>query len=345
ANINGGTNYQDQTLTATLSIGKAVIAGISFADGNFTYDGIAKSLVIAGALPTGATVIYTNNGKTDAGTYTVTATINGGNNYQLLNLNAQLDIQKALLTVNVSNSSLCQGSNLPRFTVSYSGFVNGETQANLLSTPIVTTTATSSSAAGNYPITASGAIANNYNINYVNGSLTIFAKLNAQITSNKVASVSKGETVILTASGGTTYSWNNANSIITGQNSAVLTVRPTATTTYVVNVSNGSGCVETVNYTIEVREDFQAVKATNILTPNGDGINDFWIVDNIDMYPNSVVTIFDRAGRLLFTQKGYKNNWDGTLNGTPLAENTYYYIIDFGTERLKQKGFITIVRE
>jgi len=345
ANINGGNNYQDQILTATLTVNKGVIAGISFADGSFVYDGTAKSLSLNGVLPTGATVSYTDNVKTDAGVYQVNANINGGANYQDLSLYAKLDIQKVLLTVNVNNSSMCQGSNLPSFAITYSGFVNGETEENLLSKPIITTNATSSSVAGSYLITARGSTANNYTLNYINGNLTIFAKLNAQIISNKVASVSKGETVILTASGGTTYSWSNVNSIITGLNSAVLTVRPTVTTNYAVNVSNGSGCVETVSYTVEVREDFQAVKATNILTPNGDGINDFWIVDNIDMYPNSVVTIFDRAGRLLFTQKGYKNNWDGTLNGTPLAENTYYYIIDFGTDRLKQKGFITIVRE
>ena len=96
---------------------------------------------------------------------------------------------------------------------------------------------------------------------------------------------------------------------------------------------------------MEVRDDFQAIKANNILTPNGDGVNDLWVVENIDMYPNNTVTIFDKAGRILFTQKGYKNTWDGTVNGSALGENTYYYIIDFGTSKLRQKGFITLVRE
>ncbi|WP_438894631.1 gliding motility-associated C-terminal domain-containing protein, partial [Bacillus cereus group sp. BC328] len=57
------------------------------------------------------------------------------------------------------------------------------------------------------------------------------------------------------------------------------------------------------------------IKATNILSPNGDGYNDKWIVDNIDFYPNNEVKIFDKAGRILYNKKGYDNSWDGTLDG------------------------------
>lgn len=53
------------------------------------------------------------------------------------------------------------------------------------------------------------------------------------------------------------------------------------------------------------------------------------------MYPNNEVSIFDKTGRLLYRKHGYYNTWDGTLNGTVLAENTCYYIIDFGANKLK----------
>jgi gliding motility-associated-like protein len=87
------------------------------------------------------------------------------------------------------------------------------------------------------------------------------------------------------------------------------------------------------------------VSATNILSPNGDGKNDYWVVKDILSYPNNTVTIYDRAGRVVYTKHGYTNDWGGTLRGAPLAEDTYYYLIDLGPDLPKVKGFITIVRD
>ncbi len=84
--------------------------------------------------------------------------------------------------------------------------------------------------------------------------------------------------------------------------------------------------------------------ATNIVSPDGDGVNDFWIVQNIQLYPNNEVRVFDRAGRLVFSKKGYDNTWDATINRAPLSEDTYYYIVDLGKGNPTLKGFITIVR-
>ncbi|AOM80468.1 hypothetical protein BFS30_26885 [Pedobacter steynii] len=157
--------------------------------------------------------------------------------------------------------------------------------------------------------------------------------------------VSKGETVLLTASGGSTYAWSAHNSIISGQNGATLTVRPRETTTYMVTVTNANGCTETATFKVNVLDDLAKIKGTNILTPNGDGYNDKWVVDNIDFYPNNEVKVFDKSGRIVYSKRGYDNSWDGTFNGTALTEGTYYYLIDFGSNRLKFRGFITIVRE
>ncbi|MEJ2883491.1 MBG domain-containing protein [Pedobacter sp. GR22-6] len=165
------------------------------------------------------------------------------------------------------------------------------------------------------------------------------------ISSDKGANLSKGQTALLTATGGTTYTWSNASGILSGQNTAALTVRPSETTTYTVTVTNASGCVSTESFTVNVAADYEVVLATNIMTPNGDGKNDKWIVENIDMYPNNSVKIFDRAGRVLYSKKSYDNSWDAMLNGSPLAEGTYFYILDFGNGSRVKKGYITIVRE
>ena len=123
----------------------------------------------------------------------------------------------------------------------------------------------------------------------------------------------------------------------------MLTVRPSQTTTYTVRVTNSSGCSSLKSITITVAEDFKLV-ANNILTPNGDGVNDTWIVKNIDLYPENEVRIIDRNGREMYRVKSYNNTWDGSSNGTQLAEGTYYYIITYGPGKFVQKGFITITR-
>lgn len=165
------------------------------------------------------------------------------------------------------------------------------------------------------------------------------------ITSDKGLSISKGETAQLTATGGATYTWTNAEGIISGQQSPQLTVRPQSTTTYRLTVSTASGCTLLKDITIEVKDDYQALDQTNFVSPNGDGINDNFVIKNIDMYPNNTVKIYDRSGRMLYSKTNYTNEWDGTFQGSPLAEGTYFYTVDFGAGKPLLKGYITIVRD
>jgi gliding motility-associated-like protein len=165
-----------------------------------------------------------------------------------------------------------------------------------------------------------------------------------RIESDKGTRISKGETVILTATGADTFKWDFTNGIISGQDMSVMIVRPSLTTTYTVTGANQYGRTSTQTFTIEVMDDLRVTGATNILTPDGDGINDYWIVQHIDMYPDNEVKVFDRSGRVVYTKKGYTNNWGATLNGVPLAEGTYYYVIDYGNGTGIKKGFITVIR-
>ena len=165
------------------------------------------------------------------------------------------------------------------------------------------------------------------------------------ISSDQPTDLSKGLTAKLTASGGSTYLWSTSAGIIGGQQTATLTVRPSVTTTYTVTVTNASGCSTQQSITLNVLDDYKTLDATNILSPNGDGQNDFWMIRNIDLYPNNEVKVFDKAGRILFSQKHYQNTWDATINGSPLSEGTYYYIVDFGPGLGKMKGFITVIRQ
>jgi len=85
------------------------------------------------------------------------------------------------------------------------------------------------------------------------------------------------------------------------------------------------------------------VVAANLLSPNGDGLNDYWKIENIELYPENEVKVFDKSGRIIFSKKGYTNDWDGRIAGSSLNEDTYYYLIDFGPGQPKKKGFITML--
>ncbi len=83
--------------------------------------------------------------------------------------------------------------------------------------------------------------------------------------------------------------------------------------------------------------------ASKAFSPNGDGIDDFWIIKNIDLIENCQLRIFNRAGKNVFEAAPYQNNWDATLNGSPLPSKDYYYILnckDTGT----QSGGIRVIR-
>ncbi|MGO4290323.1 MBG domain-containing protein, partial [Chitinophaga sp. RAB17] len=182
---------------------------------------------------------------------------------------------------------------------------------------------------------------NNVRVSSAAVSITVHPLPAGSIRTQGNTTISKGETVTLIASGGNNYAWDPAAGL-NDPRTATPVARPEVTTTYHVTITNNDGCSVTEEITINVKEDYK-LEATNILTPNGDGKNDLWVVKNIDMYPQNEVKIFDRAGRMVFHQRGYTNNWNGTVNGQRLAEGTYYYIIDLGNNKPQFKGFITLI--
>ena len=165
-----------------------------------------------------------------------------------------------------------------------------------------------------------------------------------KIRSDKGLTLSKGDVTELTAGGALSYRWESAEGIQGSVEAATITLRPSKTATYKVTGTNASGCSSEAFITITVDDDFQMVRGTNILSPNGDGQNDRLIIRNSDMYPDNELKIYDRAGRQLYSQKNYADQWDGTFNGLPLAEDTYYYIVSFSNGRTL-KGYVTIVKD
>lgn len=88
------------------------------------------------------------------------------------------------------------------------------------------------------------------------------------------------------------------------------------------------------------------VDVPNTITPNDDGKNDVWVIDNVEKFPSSELIIFNRWGDILYKAKPYSNNWNGSNQaGEPLPEGTYYYVLRLNINDGKiLKGDITILR-
>lgn len=82
------------------------------------------------------------------------------------------------------------------------------------------------------------------------------------------------------------------------------------------------------------------------ISPNGDDINDNWIIKGIENFPNNIVYVQNRWGNRVFEMPGYRSTWDGTWNEMPLPDGTYFYVLDlFGDGRDIRRGYLQIHRQ
>jgi len=144
---------------------------------------------------------------------------------------------------------------------------------------------------------------------------------------------------------GSTYFWT-PNTNFLDANDADATnpeIELLETEDYVVFATDINGCIN--SDTIHVRPIPQIVYP-NGFTPNGDGVNDVWVIDYIDQFEESVVEIYNRWGEMLFRSVAYTHQWDGKYNGEDLPVGTYYYIIELNDPLFPEtySGPITIMR-
>lgn len=112
--------------------------------------------------------------------------------------------------------------------------------------------------------------------------------------------------------------------------------------TYTVTVFD-AGCNREMLFIIE---GCSGIEITEVMTPNGDGENDGFIVPGIENFPNNSVEIFNRWGNIVYATKGYLNDWKGVNNkGASLVTGAYYYVINLNDEAgTVYGGSVTIVR-
>lgn len=113
--------------------------------------------------------------------------------------------------------------------------------------------------------------------------------------------------------------------------------------TYTLEVTDAAGCKVVRNVTVGQACD---PEIPEVITPNGDGINDEWVIPGIENFPNNVVRVYNRWGEVIFEQKAYMNTWAGTYsNGKLLSIGAYYYVVNLNDpDNTMLSGSITIIR-
>lgn len=142
------------------------------------------------------------------------------------------------------------------------------------------------------------------------------------------------------------YVWS-PSSVCPSQNcSSIDSLSPGIYSVTVLAINSSSVAIDSVsfNYTIAASTEPCLLTVFNGFTPNGDGINDNWVIENIENFPDNKVTIFNRWGNKVWDTKDYNNTsnfWNGqTQTGAVLTSGTYFYVIEI--DKGIKKGWVEL---
>jgi gliding motility-associated-like protein len=164
--------------------------------------------------------------------------------------------------------------------------------------------------------------------------------------------ISPGNSTTLTAAGGTSYYWfASSPSTFSNQHGSSTLALPTEdTTTYFIQVQDLNGCVDTASVQVFVIEQDSAViyantygNVQNVITPNGDGMNDILDLSGITNGDDCEFSVFTRWGTPVYSQEVYNNSWGGTTDGgAQLPDGTYYFVLTFNNQ-IRIKSAVTVL--
>ena len=354
-NLSAGGNYEMTLKPAILTINKASISGIHFEDVTYIYQGTVGEILLKGDLPDGTEVTYSNNRQTDAGTYEATATVSG-DNYEMLVLQATLTITPAERSID-----------FPPFPVKTYGdrafeaggtASSGEAVLYMSSDPAVAEVNQS----GRITITGAGAAVITATVP-ANGNYTGRPEVSRTLVVDKspqtISFTDVGEvhreigTVQLdvSASSGLPVSLSVDDPEVATVEGVTLHVHRLGTVRIKASQAGGGNHEAARPVTITVRvvdpESELPVRVSKVVSPNGDGINEFLIIEGIKDQPDNRVRIFNRNGTVLYEAKGYNNGntaFRGISTGRQrLPAGTYFYVAEIrvdGTWKYEKGWFL-----
>lgn len=235
--------YVPGTLTVTAAKQQQTIAfdplpAKTYGDASFDPGAVATSGLAVSYTSDNPAVAAIVNGQlqiTGVGTATITASQAGSVAYEPAPDKLQtLVVSPAALTIRADDKNRLYGHSNPELTITYTGFVNNETEA-VFSTPvIISTTATTSSAVGDYPITVEGATAANYTITFENGTLRVDPLMAQTITFNKLPVKTYGNAAFAAgaqASSGLTVEYASSDPAVATVANGIITIHAAGTAT------------------------------------------------------------------------------------------------------------------
>jgi len=138
--------------------------------------------------------------------------------------------------------------------------------------------------------------------------------------------------------GGYTYSWSTGDST-----SSVDSLVPG---TYTVTVTDVGGLSVTQTVIINEGSDLCGIHVYKGFTPNGDGFNDSWYIEYLELFLPNSVKLFDRWGTEVWAGENYDNQnvvWRGqNKQGNDLPDGTYFYVLTVGDK--SKKGWVELAR-
>ncbi len=95
---------------------------------------------------------------------------------------------------------------------------------------------------------------------------------------------------------------------------------------------------------IETDPQIVAIEVAQAFTPNNDGLNDVWIINKIEDYPDNTIRVFDKSGKVVFSALGYQNDWTGAAmeSSEKVPPGPYYYRIKINEHAVPESGWIFI---
>jgi gliding motility-associated-like protein len=158
----------------------------------------------------------------------------------------------------------------------------------------------------------------------------------------KTIQIQYGQSVSLPATitgQGVSIRWSPATGL---NNPSIISplARPENTTTYSVVANSAQVCSASDTIRVVVLKD---IIVPNVFSPNGDGINDKWIIKHLEDYQQAILEVFDRYGKLIYRSKTGDMPWDGAVGGKQVPAGTYYYIIKLDSKKVLN-GSVTVLR-
>lgn len=112
---------------------------------------------------------------------------------------------------------------------------------------------------------------------------------------------------------------------------------------YEIMINDANDCVYGPEKILLTENEADCIEIPDAFTPNGDGINDEWIIQNIEMFPSAYISVFNRWGQQVYMGRGDSKPWNGKFNGKLVPTGSFVYIINIYELNRTYTGTVTVV--